>query len=493
MITLEYGNVVTRVQGTDEELFPIRHALTIEQDEAPIIATDTGTRVDFLSGLLPRVEETLTSLGIEYQVENRPTLPDIEQIAVRPELGDIELYDDQQRVIRKALYYQRGVISYPTGSGKTEISAALTKYIEEQDPEARVLMIVPGINPMKQAVARFKRRGIRSVGGIGDTVRQLDKQHIIGVVNSISRGLERGDDEICRIVNECTMLLFMEAHHEPAPTWDQIAHQCPALYRLALSATPFLYPDHPTNTRDYRLVGATGEVIAYCPPHTLMNIGRLATPQVHFVDVTYPRINPKLNFWPVLQKKCIAENTIRNNLVAEIAVECAARGKKVLTLVNQRFKHGHPLCMQMSRMQNDPVYFFAGENTLTTYKNGNKVGSIKIPITKLADDLMEKESYTVVGSPAVHEDADFPDANVLIPAGAGRKFGHTIQSAGRILRKKDEPNIVHIIDFWDKMNFIMLNQARTRQKWYEHEYGNAQKFSIDHHETKEELISGIFD
>jgi superfamily II DNA or RNA helicase len=112
-----------------------------------------------------------------------------------------------------------------------------------------------------------------------------------------------------------------------------------------------------------------------------------------------------------------------------------------------------------------------------------------MPITRVAKMLRELEDgYVLVGSPALDEDADFPDANVLIVAGAGRSFNKTIQRSGRVLRAKPGSNICHIIDFDDRSAWRLHAQANRRRELYASRYRGAKAFTIEDHHHPDEIV-----
>jgi superfamily II DNA or RNA helicase len=499
MLVITRDHAVAVAVGQFEEIDLLKHALTFISEEDPLVIServlpDLTWELTFLSGLLPRITSRLSQL-CPYEVYDR--IPPLESFEAfwegnsekinKKMLRGVELYDDQVSAITKALYHRRGIITLSTGGGKTEVSAAIIRYLERESADHRVIMVVPSVNSMRQTIQRFRDRGIRSVGAMGDQVHELSKRHLVAVVNSLYRRLGRKDTQ--KVTAATTCLLFMEAHHEPAPTWSTIAQTINAPYRFALSATPFVRPETPTDLRDYGLIGATGEVISFCPPYILMDKGRLATPHLTMLEITHPYQGG--NYWQLIKNRCIVKNVMRNTAICRIATDCTRAGNKVLLIVNERDNHGHPLACQISEALGKPVLFFAGGSSLSTYLGGEKHREERIAVNELALRLQEKPSYCLIGSPAVHEDVDFPDANVLIMAGAGRRFRRTTQIVGRVLRRKPEPNIVYVVDFYDKTSFVLTNQANERMKWYNDQFGKAKRYQFSIEKTVEDVVAKI--
>src|SRR5262249_62383958 len=141
----------------------------------------------------------------------------------------------------------------------------------------------------------------------------------------------------------------------------------------------------------------------------------------------------------------------RNGALAACVVRLGAPQKKQLILVAE-VNHGTLLAEQVSTAV-APVYFFKGGSELLVYRHGQLDLATTIPVDRLADHLARCQSYVLFGSPAVNEDVDFPDANVLVIAGAGRKFQRTIQQGGRGLRPSDDRRVA-IIDCDDRTSFV---------------------------------------
>jgi superfamily II DNA or RNA helicase len=479
---LSYGNIFVECEGKSSEINVLRNILTFpdgkENTECLLTEDLLGGHI-FLSGLFNIVRKNLDEMEIPYTVSGAPLLNDLDSIQVDDDiLEGITLRPHQNRAVFKSLYNKRGIVYLPTASGKTAVAGALTKTFDEN----KTLLVVPGVNSLKQTYQSFKEKGIDNIGRIGDEFSETDSQHTIAVVNSLYRRIQNCDESIQKILSEAKLLQLMEAHHTPANMWSTVARNCFSEYRIALSATPFSQPDTPISYRDHLLVGATGDVIAYTPEYLLMDQGFLSSPHVITVDMTGPFL--KHTNWQIIKSKCITKNDVRNEAICHIATSLCDENHKVMTLVNET-THGDLLCKMMSKGRIEPIYMFFGGSKLSTYKNGNKVGTQTIPIDKLSKDLLRKDSYCLVGSPAVHEDADFPDVDTLIVAGAGRSFQHTVQSAGRALRGSSR---VWVIDFMDKTGFVMLSQSKARLKWYVDRYSKAKRFVLSQVENADEAI-----
>lgn len=376
-----------------------------------------------------------------------------------------------------------------TVTHNTEISGAIAKHLEETQGIS-TLMIVPGINSMHQVHSRWLRRGVSSVGRLGDHKKETSETHMVAVINSLANGIKRRDPKLMKWLDQqCGCVLFMECQHVPARTWESIGNCLDVPYRIGLSATPFENPGDAKTARDLCLVGVTGDIVSQCADFVVMNQGHMATPKVHFVKVGGTRQLGNESDWNVLRRDGIAKNKVRNDLIRDLAIDLAEDGNRVLILTTE-IAHGKLLARGVSK-KIENTYMFQGGSKLTEFRKGLEWDQSRVPITKVANMLSELESYVLVGSPALDEDADFPDANVLIVGGAGRSFKKVVQRAGRILRAKPDTNICHIIDFDDRCAYRLRAQSRHRRKLYLDRYRGAKLFSITDHPGSGGVVGAI--
>jgi|WetSurSiteA1Bulk_404760.scaffolds.fasta_scaffold00111_26 superfamily II DNA or RNA helicase len=480
MLTFEYGNVFTEVNGDYVELGTVRQILTFDEENPSLLFENR-----FYSGLLDHVTSLLDSMEFEYEVTGKPEPPEVSLTAIPSDLlSGITLRDYQKSTLEKAFYNRRGIIHLPCGSGKTVLSAAISNTCN-----GRSLLVVPGVSSMRQTRARYMSYGITDVGILGDEDSELNHQHVIAVINSLYRGILKKNKDILSLLDEIECIMFMEAHHVPSKMWATVGGSCNSDLRFALTATPYFKYDNPTTFRDFLLVGLTGKVVSRIPDYLLMNKGHLATPKIHFLDIYNPKVGG--NNWQILKNKCINGNAYRNNCISNIATSLINKNLNVMTLVNE-ISHGRVLCELMSST-GVPTYFYRGESNLITFEDGEEKDSSVVPIDDFLNMLAALPVYNVVGSPSIHEDSDFPSVDVLLVASAGRAYKRVIQRAGRVLRSKTGLNIAHIIDFSDYTSFILQNQSNERRDFYRSRYSKADNYEYFEYRKVDELINKVIE
>lgn len=491
MLTFHYGPLYTKLEGPPRDVAYVKAFLTFSELEESFYVEglsllERGSKL--LSGLLPMTLRQLDAVSMEYQVVDAPELNDIDTVSVDPDLlRGSTLRDYQQSIATKALYRKRGLIISPTGSGKTIISAAVAKWIELNE-EKKTLIVVPGVNSLHQMWGRWTEYGLRDVGRLGDGHKDLDAFHLVAVVNSIHKINQRKGSAFHNWLKDAIAVQWMEVQHLQAPMWVGTGAGTDAPYRLGLSATPFS-EDKPKTRSDYVIIGMTGDPVVELSDAVLMDLGHMATPRVHFLEARSEGIGAERD-WLKVKKYGVNQNEARNDMIRDLAVGLVKRGRKVIVMVTE-IAHGKSLGKAISQ-EFFPVLMYHGGSKLITFDQGRELTSRKTPINELREQLEEIEGgYVLIGSPAVDEDADFPDANVLILAGAGKAYRRIIQRSGRVLRAKPGENTVDIIDFSDKGSFVLKNQAATRRKFFLSRYSHARDFKALDYSDPNQVIRSI--
>lgn len=490
MLRLHYGNVYVSITGgSQRERAVVRHALTTRDPEThELYCVFRNDR--FPAGLAERVVDALRDADVKFKTRGRPVLEDASTIRVPKNLlNGASLYPEYQvPAVVLSLYRKRGVVWLPTGSGKTIVSAAIVKLLAKRGINS--MMVVPGVNSMHQTWRRWRGYGVGTVGRLGDSVAELGRDHLVTVVDSLARRIESGDRKLQRFLDQCGCVIFMEAQHLPASMWQSVANKLDMPYRLALSATPFQDEDQQAGIRDTLLIGATGETIIDIPDSLVMNLGRMATPMIHFISSGGPNLGAERN-WHRIKRDGLIENHYRNQSAVRCASRLAKKGLKVIVLTTE-VKHGRMLAAAISKAGVKHTYMFQGQSKFSHFAGGFLRHTERKPIYDVADWLEELPRYVLVGSPAVDEDADFPDADVLINCSGGRAMGRLIQRVGRVLRAKPEKgNVAHVVDFDDGCGYVLRRHSQKRREIYANRYDGADRFKILDHVSPDSVVEAV--
>lgn len=382
-------------------------------------------------------------------------------------------------------FVANGIIVH--NSGKTIVSAALAKYLDDKKDVAS-LMIVPGVNSLNQSWARWQSYGLRDVGRLGDGHQDFNSRHLIAVVNSAYSIFNDGKPEALEWAKNLGCIMWMEAHHAQSMIWSEIGKMANVSYRFGLTATPFVNGGEAETVEDYTILGISGEIVSNVSDSLLMNLGIMAVPKIHFL-----RMGSKARFtdtnWHSVKKAGIVANDPRNTDIVSIASRCAEAGRKVIVLINE-IEHCKIIARGVSKEIGSSLVFHGGSKLLK-FSRGLEKKSDKTEIQKLNQYLDEMDSYVLIGSPAIDEDADFPSADTLIVGAGGRSPRRVIQRAGRVLRPKKGENCVDIVDFEDFSNVVLRSHSKSRLKTYAERYVGAKGFEITNHTSSDDVIASI--
>jgi superfamily II DNA or RNA helicase len=197
----------------------------------------------FPTGLLPDVLAALKYLKKPYTLEDHRTklnwLYTPEQITPQflnqwlPEgENPIELYDYQADYIRQALRYQRGLVTSPTGSGKTAILVSIMKCIPPKTP---VLFMTKNAGLVDQNYEEMKKWGIQDLGRYYGGYKEPNYVMCVTAHKDTLKGIEK-------LLPKFKVLIVDEVHEcmsdVPVTAYKKMKA---ASARFGISATPFKY------------------------------------------------------------------------------------------------------------------------------------------------------------------------------------------------------------------------------------------------------------
>lgn len=209
------GNIYTKVDGTETELDIIKTATKIDvkyyakqkgakhgewkQREVHYFRHETS---DFPTGLLPRVCKAAQISGAEVSFEDVRDCPSnvrYEEINLTlPPLPVSESdYSFQEIAVEDAVKMERGLMHYPTGSGKTVIMARIINRLKKSS-----LIIVPNLTLLNQTVEKFQEYfGDQYIGMLGAGKRLNIKAPIVVATQQTLYSLFK-QSEVKKIVDE---------------------------------------------------------------------------------------------------------------------------------------------------------------------------------------------------------------------------------------------------------------------------------------------------
>jgi|GEM_PF-1426548 len=436
----------------------------------------------FPTGLLQSVCDFLDDREYRYELADCRDLPTAEpQVVLHDdEKGEIRLdkgkWDYQAGVVASALSATRGVLKAATGSGKSEMGAAIIKSVGGQWS-----WLTHRTTLLHQTRKRLAMRLKQPIGILGDQEEDLQDVTVC-MAQTLAHVFKKGGREHVRDwCRTCVGIIGDEIHHLESDQWFGAFSQFPAVWRFGLTATP------PRSEQGGMYLEAmTGPIVASVSARELIERGVLTPPRIWFIPILEPQVpdpptppgQKKKNKieWPKLYKQAIVENDYRNRRVAEVAAIFQLEGKSSLILVRQ-LGHGRNI-LRVLKDRNVPAGWVHG----------------KVPQAERDaqfEQLWSGELATIVAvCETVGEGVDLPELRAVINATGTRGGGSakeeetgrvTIQVLGRGLRRCPGKKYFEYVDFVDSGHKQLQRASLARIETLEHEgYADSIRYWEDY-------------
>ena len=384
----------------------------------------------FLAGLLPRVARGLEKKGISCEVVREDGLEKI--VASKPHLHGISLRDYQLDVVDKIVKFRRGVVVYPTGSGKTVMMGAVISSFKELN----FLVVVQKLDLLNQTVENLSEMLGEEVGCVSGKEERWESITVSTIQVMTSRRYK---------IPFIGGLIVDEVHHAGSPTYRKVLNKICSQIRVGFTATEAFIP-----RKHMQIEGIFGPVIATMPYEDLGERGLLAkgTVIMYEVPVNVHTYTMSASNWNGVYEAGIVYNQERNAKIAVLATDLVRGGKKVLVIVN-RIEHGRLLAGMM------------GENAKFVYGGTETEDRAKVKTI-----FKEKGGQVVVSTNIFDEGMDFPELDVVLLARGWESPIATIQSAGRGTRVSKGKNSFFVIDFYDRTHKVLKRHSVSRMNSY---------------------------
>lgn len=384
------------------------------------------------------------------------------------------LLDDRARyqepLVAKAVQSEEGIIVSPTGSGKTVVETMIVC-----DLKRRTLILTHTVEIARQIAKTFK-----FLTGVEPGVIYEGKRDVRPITIGLIQSVKPGDP----VLKEIGLLLVDEAHHIGSPTYLAVLRECPAKYRIGLTAT-----DRKTGEAEKIVHSAVGPVIAEIGVKDLQATGHLNRGTYRVIPTgtvgTYAHYVAEKCWWyKAAQKtgepakcpapctypvdgnteKCamskgyfgwvyckMAEDSMRNDRILEETVR-AAKDHPWLVVITHRKKHAKFLAEKLAEKV-QPTWLAIGPPDM---KRADSKAALQ--------GFREKGGVLVATSGLIGEGFDAPKTSCLVRAMPSGGMVSVRQQTGRIMRPQDRPAL--IIDFVDFKIPRMARMWRGRKSIY---------------------------
>lgn len=358
--------------------------------------------------------------------DRRQTLPEINFQFY----GKLRPY--QEKAVQDLIKKDFGVLSAPTGSGKT--ICALAVIVARQQP---TLILVHTKLLLDQWCERIKTFLHVEAGLIGDG--KFDVRPItVGIINSAKKHLDELPNQFGQIIGD-------ENHRVPMKTYSDIVKAFDCRFMLGLSATPF------RRDRLTKLIHwYVGPLVYKIDSSELQNLGAVLVP-----EIIYKQTDFYYNFQDDYTKmlSTLTQDEARNTQIAQDVLKEVKTGSGTVLVVSDRVEH----CQTLAGIL---------ENRKPGLGVGVLTGQLKSKDrASLVEDIRAGEVDVVIATiQLVGEGIDIPELSSLF-FGTPIKFeGRTVQTIGRILRPADGKT-PRVFDYQDPVS-VLYASARAREKTY---------------------------
>ena len=277
-----------------------------------------------------------------------------------------------------------------------------------------------------------------------------DKNTLTGIVDVAMTGSLYAKGKFNERLNSYGMVIMDECHHAASITSMELLQKINSRFVYGVSATPKRSDD-----MDKVIFMMLGPV-----RHKFTAIDRTREQGIdHFVVPRYTRLVDTSESLRDINKAYdrIAENDIRNQMIAEDVRQMASEGHTPIVLT--RYKEHAKQLYSMLNMSAEHVYLMSGDNT----DKENTV--IRMSLKSIPD----QESVILIATgQKIGEGFDFPRADVLMLAAPVSFEGRLEQYVGRLNRDYESKQAVYVYDYIDMHMKLFNRMYGKRLKTYKH-------------------------
>jgi superfamily II DNA or RNA helicase len=352
-------------------------------------------------GFIGRVKKIFDMCDEEYEIKN-PLIVDCKDFK-----SDV-LRDYQVEAVKAIIDNDGGIISMPTGGGKTITMIEFLKNVVKSD--SKFLVIVPTLDIKQQ----WESKAMEQLTVM--TYQSIKKKSQLEGMN---------------------VVIFDECHHVASKVLYKIAMACSESILIGCSATV-----KREDGEDLKIEAALGPIVHNIERRDLIDRGWLCDAEVKYISLDEPP--DMLLDYQEAYEKFVVNNTERNDKIVDIAIS-ESKDRQVLVLV-QRIEHGLEL---YDRLKDNGACFFNGQLR-------------KVDRLEMFKDIKNMKYGIVIATSIFDEGVDVHTFGVLILAVGGKSSIKVAQRVGRLLRMHEGKQKATIYDFIDNYKWLRKHYQKRR-------------------------------
>lgn len=410
---------------------------------------------EFPSGLVELVVKTLTSFKIEVDIEDKRE--PVERLAPLPWHG-YELRDYQKEVVDTSLFAGRGMIKSCTGSGKSNMIAALCG--EYNVPAIVYVVSLDLLGQMESTITKALGVKVGVVGGGRCEIEQITVCSVWSAAKAFDEKAKNEDDEVVEdkwspseqqkkdikdMVQGAKLVILDEAQFAAAASIQTLMkYSNNAVHRFGFSGTPWR-----GDGADILLQAAFGNNICDITASQLIERGWLVEPKIAFKDVPYMECKKQ---WGEVRAKYLVHNKARNKILIDGVSKLLELGRKPLILFRV-ISHGEIL-----RDMLPPDIKFEMVTGALSIEDRDRI----------RQEFTDGKIDLLLASSVYDQGVDLPALDALVLAGGGKSTAKALQRIGRVIRGNPGKKDALILETWDQCHFVKKHSL-ARYNAYKYE------------------------
>lgn len=414
MIKLEIGNSYSRITGL---------SAVQEKQLRETLSYIVGGSSAFFSGFRSKKRSLLDKkgnfpTGLMHRLPKWPM--EIKDVRIRPPVkftgtNTGNNYKWQIDAVTECVMNKRGIVSAPTGTGKSRAMKLLVQALS-----MKTLIIVPSLEIKKQLLEVFSDVPLVTIENIDATLLKTMVHY------------------------DC--LIVDEAHRSAAKTYQKLNRTAwgDIYYRFFFTATPFRNDDEETLLFE----AIAGQVIYKLDYQTAIKENYIVPVESYYLEA--PKQDTNAYTYAQVYSELVVNNTPRNVIIANLLTNLHSSGKSTLCLVRE-VEHGRIL----SELTGLPFVSGADDESRKYIRQFNN-NNIKV----------------LIGTTGIlGEGVDSRPAEYIIIAGLGKAKSQFMQQVGRGVRRYEGKDSAKVIIFRDSSHKFLLRHFGSQKKVLLDEYG----------------------